>query len=134
VLSIKTYLIININTIKAKILQQLRSRVCKLLTSSLGVKGSSKVRGIGPASNRQKNLKLRVSLLEQEKLLDTAIDIVSGIIPGISRIMLVSIRPGVRQVDLACTRANVGKCIKNMGQPLSGKVLGLEVATVNGLV
>lgn len=72
------------------------------------------LRRIRLASNRQKNLKVAVFLFEWEKLLDIAIDIVASTGLGISGVVLVSVRPRVRQDHL--TRGlDIGKCVENIG-------------------
>jgi hypothetical protein len=73
-----------------------------------------------------------VSLLKQEKLLDIAINIVSGISPGIS-VVLVSVRPSIQQDHLA-RGFGIGKYVENMGQLLGGNILRLEVAGINSLM
>jgi hypothetical protein len=47
--------------------------------------------------------------------------------------VLVRIRPSVGQVDFASLGANIGKGVKYMSELVAGKVLRVEVATINSL-
>jgi hypothetical protein len=72
-------------------------------------------------------------LLEEEKLLDTALDIVSSVRPGVSSVVLVRVSIGIRQNHLA-SRLDIGKGVENVGQLLSRDILRLEVAAINALM
>lgn len=48
--------------------------------------------------------------------------------------MLVSIRPGIGQVDFSGIGTHVGECVKYVCKFISGKVLRIEVTCVDGLL
>lgn len=52
---------------------------------------------ICPSTNGKQDLQVSILLFEQEKLLNTTVDIVSSLTPRISWKMLVGIRPGIGQ-------------------------------------
>jgi hypothetical protein len=54
-----------------------------------------KIGRITPPTNGQKNLEIAVSLLEQEELLDMAVNIFSRVIPGVARVVIVGVKPTI---------------------------------------
>jgi hypothetical protein len=66
-------------------------------------------------------------------LLDTAINIGSGVIPRVCGVVLVSVRPGVREVDLPGLWADIRERVKDVGELGGIEVLGVEVAAIDGL-
>lgn len=93
-------------------------------------------------------------LLQQEQLLDATVDIVAGLIPRVTGVVLLDIRPAVGQVPantslipfpgvkyskgranvhFTSLRMNIGKCIEHMRQLLGGQILWVVVAPVDGL-
>ena len=69
----------------------------------------------------------------KEELLHTSIDIGANIIPRVLRIMLVSVRPSIGQVNLASLWSHVSEGVENVSKLLSRKILRVEVATINSL-
>ena len=59
---------------------------------------------------------MTMTLLEQEQLLDTSVDVLSRVVPRVSRVALVGIRPRVGQEDLATVGSHVGKCVEDVGE------------------
>jgi hypothetical protein len=72
-------------------------------------------------------------LLEKEELLDTAINIVSFVIPGVSGIMFFNIGPRVRHVYLPGIGAHIRKGIQHMRQLVDREVTRVEVAAIDCL-
>jgi hypothetical protein len=72
-------------------------------------------------------------LLEKEELFDTAINIVSLVIPGVSRIMFFNIGPRVRHVYLASIGVHVGKGIQHVGQLVDREIFRIEVTAIDSL-
>lgn len=128
-----THLPVNIDSVEAKVFDQICGRRGKCGSSGGSAQGRGEVARISPTADRKKDFELSVSLFQEEELLDASVDIVSGVTPRIARIVLISIRPGVRKVDLSGFRADISKCIENVGESLGRKILGVEVSTVDGL-
>jgi hypothetical protein len=84
-------------------------------------------------TNRQKNLELAVCLLEEKELFGASVDVGTDVIPRVGRVMLVSVRPGISQVDFSSLWSNIGKGIEDVGKFLGWEILGVEVSTVDGL-
>ena len=57
---------------------------------------------------------MTMTLLEQEQLLDTSVNVLSRVVPRVASVMLVGIRPRVGQEDLATLGSHVGKCVEDM--------------------
>lgn len=84
-------------TIEAIIKDHLRSRLGKSVASSISASSLGEIGRQGPSSDGEKGLELAVLLLEEEQLFDAAVDVVSGFIPGISRIVFVEISECISQ-------------------------------------
>lgn len=69
-----------------------------MLAAGRGGSRGGEVGGVGPATDGEEDLELAVSLLEEEELLDAAVDIGPRVVPGVGRIVLVRVRPGIGQV------------------------------------
>ena len=127
-----THLPININPIKTQILDKINSRSSKCRTARLRAQRTSEIGRISPSTNRQQNLQIPITLLQQEQLLDAAVDIVPLVIPRVGGIVLVGIGPGIREIDLA-GRAHVGECVQDVSQALCGEILWVVVPSIDGL-
>ena len=120
-------------TVETEVLEDLDCAARKLGTT-LGCRcGLRKVGGVGPAANRQQDLQLAVALFQEVELLCAAVDIGASVIPGVGRVVLVGVGPGVGKIDLARLRSHVGKGVEHMSKLLGGKILGIEVASVDSL-
>jgi hypothetical protein len=74
-----------------------------------------------------------VLLLEKKELLDTAINIVSYIISGVSRIMFFNIGPRVRHIYLPSIGVHIGKGIQHMRQLVDREITRIEAAAIDYL-
>lgn len=86
------------HTIESQIKNQTRRRFGKCSPTLLRARRLREIGRVSPATDRKQDLQLAVLLLEQEKLLDTSVRIVTDVIPRICRVMLLNIRPRVGQV------------------------------------
>jgi hypothetical protein len=120
-------------TIKAEILEECNCTACELGTTCSSRGRLGKVGRVGPASNRKQYLQLAVTLLLEEQLLCAAIDVGANIVPRISGIVLVSIRPSIGQIHLSSLWSHVGESIEHVSKFFSRKILRVEVATINSL-
>lgn len=68
-------------TIESKVRHKLSRRLSELGSALLGAGRLGEIGGIGPSSNGKQNLQLSVLLLKKEKLLHTAVDVGSHIVP-----------------------------------------------------
>lgn len=59
--------------------------------------GCSKIGGVGPTADAEKDFKMTMLLLQKVKLLETAVDVSPNIVPGVFLIVLVCVRPRVGQ-------------------------------------
>jgi hypothetical protein len=140
-------------TIETIIKDQPRSRLGKSVTSSIRACSLGEIGRQGPTSDGEKDLELAVLLLEEEQLFDAAIYVVSGFIPGITRIVFVDIREWISQKPVAMiSRAvtekvcfdeyshfsrigsDIGEGVENMSQFVRGKVESMVVALIDCLV
>jgi hypothetical protein len=71
--------------------------------------------------------------LQEKELLGATVNVSPNIIPRVGWVVLVSVRPGVSQVDLSSLWSNIGKGIEDMREFLGWEILGVEVTTVDGL-
>jgi len=125
---------ININPVEPQVLNKLYTRA-----RELGTAGSSRCRlgevsRVRPPPNGEDCLEFAVALLEKVELLDAAVDVVTRIVPGVGRVVLLEVRVRVAQVDLASFRANIRKGIQDVGQVRSRYILRLVVTAINAPV
>jgi hypothetical protein len=125
---------IDVDAIKATVLQQLHAAVGKRL-AALGSRGGlGKVGGVGPAANAQEHLHVAVPLFEEVELLDAAVHIVAGVIPRVSGVVLVRVGPRIGQIDFASLRADIGEGVEDVGELGCRQVLWVVVASVDSPV
>lgn len=74
---------------------------CKLGTAFGGGSWGGKVGAVGPAADGEKDLEVAVAALEEVELLETAVEVGSGVVPAVSLPVDVSVGPGIGQIDLA---------------------------------
>ena len=125
---------IDVKTIEGKILEQGDSALSKLLPAFWGGSWHWEVGTVSPTANRQEDLQVAVALLVDVQLLQTAVEVVASVVPGVSRPVLVGVCPAVGQVDLAALGTNVGESVQNMGEFVGGDILRLVVTTIDGPV
>ncbi len=77
---------------------------------------------------------MAVAFLEEEELFEAAVEIGADVVPGIGGIVLVGVRPGVREVDLTGFGTDVGEGVEDMGKAVDRKVLWVMIAAVDGPV
>lgn len=128
-----THLPINIQPVKSQVLQQLHRSLRKILPSSIGTSRRRKVGRIGPPANRQEDLEVTVLLFQKIQLLDTTVDIVAGIRPGVTGVMFLNVGPRVGHIDFPGFRTHIGEGVEDVREPLDRKVLRIMVAPVNCL-
>ena len=73
-----------------------------------------KVGGICPPPNRKKDFEMSVFFLEFVKSFKVAIEVCSGFIPRVIRIMNILVSPQVRQIDFARVWLNIGEGVEDM--------------------
>lgn len=73
-------------------------------------------------------------LLVDVELFETAVEVVSSIVPRVRRPMLIGVCPAVGQEDLAGIILDVGKSIQYVGELISGNLLWLMIAAIDGPV
>lgn len=116
---------------KRTIESQIKNQTCrgfsKFSATLLGARRLGEIRGVGPATDRKQNLQLAVLLLEQEKLLDTSIRIVTDIVPRVCRVMLLEIGPRVGQVPAVLGQEILVQSVRVRSRtytsPVSGRML-----------
>lgn len=123
---------VNIQAIKAKVLEEFYGGLSEVLSSLFCRSRSGKVRRVRPTSDRKEYFQIPISFFQEIELLYAAIDIIPDIIPGICRIMLLNIGPGIGEVNLPSFWANVGESIEYVRQFLKRNVLRLVISTVDG--
>jgi hypothetical protein len=122
---------IDIDTIETIIKDQPRSRLGKSVTSSIRACSLGEIGRQGPTSDGEKDLELAVLLFEEEQLFDAAIYVVSGFIPGITRIVFVDIREWISQKHFSRIGSDIGEGVENMSQFVRGKVESMVVALID---
>jgi hypothetical protein len=125
---------VNVQTIEGKVFQQGDSALGKLLPAFRGRGWHREVGTVSPTANRQEDFQVAVVLLVDVQLFQTAVEVVAGVVPGVSRPVFVGVCPAVGQVDLAAFGTDVGKSVQNMGEFVGGNILRLVVTTVDGPV
>jgi len=87
---------VNVETIKAPVLDELDGRRCEALASSLGGGDGGELGRVGPPTDGEENLQVAVLLFEEVQLLDAAVNVVPNVIPRVRGVVLLDIRPGIR--------------------------------------
>lgn len=83
---------------------------------------------IGPAANGEQHFKVTILLLEVIEGFEIAIQIFALVIPRITRVMYILVRPNVRKDDLAGIRFQVCKCIEDVTFCTVSKFMNKQVA------
>lgn len=125
---------IDVKTIEGKVFEQCDSTLSKLLPAVWGGSWHWEVGTVRPTANRQEDFQVAVTLLVDVQLLQTAVEVVASVVPGVSRPVLVGVCPAVGQVDLAALGTDVGESVQNMGEFVGGDILRLVVTTIDGPV
>lgn len=125
---------VNVQTIEGKILEQGDSALGELLPAFRGRGWHREVGTVSPTANRQEDFQVAVTLLVDVQLFQTSVEVVAGVVPGVSRPVFVGVCPAVGQVDLAALGTDVGESVRNMGKFVGGDILRLVVTTVDGPV
>jgi hypothetical protein len=75
---------------------------------------------ISPSTNGEKDFEMSVSFLEQIDSFEVAVEAFARrVVPGVTWIVDIFVRPNVRKTDLARLRAQIGKGIEDMASLLS---------------
>ena len=125
---------VDIDTIQAEVFQQLDTASGKGATARLCGCWGGEIAGVSPAANGKEQLQISISLLQQVELLDAAVDVVAGVIPRISLVVLFYVAPTVCQVDFACLGTDVGEGVENVRELLDWKILGIVFPSIDGLM
>jgi hypothetical protein len=129
---IRRVLPVDVEAVEAEIRQDLNGAACEF-GPAFGARGRlNKVGGVSPSTDRKQHLQLAVALLLEEQLLGASIDVGTHVVPRVTCVMLLSIGPTIRQEDLSSI-SDIGKGIEDMGKFFTGKVLRVEVASINSL-
>jgi hypothetical protein len=123
---------VNVKAIEGKVLEQGDSALGKLLPAFRGRGWHWEVGTVSPTANRQEDFQVAVTLLVDVQLFQAAVEVVAGVVPGVSRPVFVGVCPAVGQVDLAALRTDVGESVQNMGEFVGGDILRLVVTTIDG--
>jgi hypothetical protein len=125
---------INVKAIEGEVLEQGDSALGKLLPAFRSRGWHWEVGTVSPTANRQEDFQVAVTLLVDVQLFQTSVEVVAGVVPGVSRPVFVGVCPAVGQVDLAALGTDVGESVQNMGEFVGWDVLRLVVTTVDGPV
>lgn len=126
---------VDIDTVEAKILDESNARGSELLAAFFGACWLVKVLvcvGVRPAADGEQDLEVAVRLLEEEKLLQVAIDIVARVLPGVTLPVLLDIGPLVGKDDFAVLTV-IRKGIQDVGQFVGGDLVGCVTSAVDAL-
>lgn len=92
---------VDVDAVEGPVFHECHGCVCELSAGSGCTGGGGEVGGVGPAADAEEDFEVAVVLLEDVKLFDAAISVVSNVVPGIGRIMLLKIRIRIRGVARA---------------------------------
>jgi hypothetical protein len=122
-----TYLPVDVNTIKAQVLDQFYGTLGKSLTS-LGSQGKVvKVGRVGGSANREKSLEVAILLFHEIQLLNVTSNSTS-ITAVISWVWELQIGPDVGEANGTCACIDIGKAVDEVRKRRSGDILRKEVA------
>ena len=71
-------------------------------------------RRVRPPSDAQHDLQVAVLLLEEVELLEAAVEVASGLVPGVALVVDVLVGPEVGEGDLAGAGVDVGEGIEDV--------------------
>lgn len=125
---------VDIETIKAQVLEKLHSALREVLTTSRCGGRRSKVGAVSPATNGKENLEVPVALLEEVKLLDATIHIGANVIPRVAGVVFLNVGPTVRHIHFTGIRSYVGEGIEHVSQFVGRELLRIVLTTVDGPV
>lgn len=92
------------HTIKSQIKDQTGRRFGKSIPTIIRTRWLSKIGGVSPSANGKQDFELAVLLLQKIQLLHASVNIVTGIIPGVTRIVLFNVGPAVGQESAEAKR------------------------------
>lgn len=121
-------------TIKTQVLQDGDSGARKLGSARSCASRCSKVGRVCPATDGQQHLHLAVALLQEVELLGAPIHVGADIVPRVRRVVLLKIGVRICEVHLPGFGAHVGEGVEHVSDLVTRQVLGLEVASVDGLM
>lgn len=111
---IRGILVVNVKAVETVVFQQSNSRLYKVV-ACVGVGDDRVERGrVGPTADREEHLEMSVLLLEFIDGFEIAIKVVPDIIPGVTGVVDIFVRPNIRQDHLAVFGSHVGERIKDM--------------------
>jgi hypothetical protein len=132
---IGAHLIVNVETIKPKILDKANRRVHEISTIGFSRQRSREIRRISPPANRKQDLQIAVGFLQEIELLNAAVGIIAAFAPGVIWIVLFKIGVRIGQEDLAGISLEIGERIQHMCDRCNrvAQVLWLKVASIDSL-
>ena len=127
---------VDVEAVEAEVLNEFDSGVGKGLAAAVGGGRDGEVGAVGPAADGEEDLEVAAALLQEEELLDAAVDVGARVVPAVGGVVLVGVGPGVGEVDFSRLGADVGEGVEDVGYQGEGGDEGGRVvfATVDGPV
>lgn len=86
---------VDVQPVETEVFEQLDSARGEALAACFGRCGLREVGGVGPAADGEEDFEAAVALLEQVELLYAAVDVGAHVVPGVGRVVLFDVGPGV---------------------------------------